>query len=298
MRKWTNSRNFRRQLFVLSIFICAGTWIVSAVRADSGAVVPVPAAPAVETGHGVVKGQHSNVRSRPSLNSEVISQLHKGDSVDILERKTVTEREKSMDWLRIALPASTKCFVSAKHLTDGTVNVESLNVHCGRGSNYREIGKLSKGTRVEVVEKKGEWVQIRPTPECTGWIAAELVDVNTEAARPPAPSDTVTPPVAVPSATAPAAPSVSVVNADPDILVSYVVKDGYVGAVNETNPPAAFELRTAEEDRLSFRVAYMEPGDTNLKRYVGKHVRIVGTQRWHKGERYPVIAVERVDMVW
>src|SRR5271155_504650 len=160
MRKWTNLRNFRRQLFVLSLFACAGPWIVSAVRADSGAPVTADAAPAVETGRGTVKGQHSNVRSRPSLNSEVISQLHKGESVDVLERKTVTEREKSMDWLRIALPSTAKCFVSAKHLTDGSVNVENLNVHCGPGSNYREIGKLSKGTKVEVVVKKGEWVQI------------------------------------------------------------------------------------------------------------------------------------------
>ena len=97
MRKWTSSRNFRRQLFVLSTLACAGPLIVSAVRADSGAIVPVAAVPAADTGHGVVKGQRSNVRSRPSLNSEVISQLHKGDSVDVLERKTVTEREKAMD---------------------------------------------------------------------------------------------------------------------------------------------------------------------------------------------------------
>ncbi len=301
MRKWTNLRNFRRQLFVLSALACAGSWIVFTARADSGAAVPMPAAPAIETGRGIVKGQRSNVRARPSLNSEVISQLHKGDSVDVLERKTVTEREKSMDWLRIALPATAKCYVSAKHLTDGAANVENLNVHCGPGTNYRDIGKLPKGTKVEVVEKKGEWAQIRPTAECSGWIAAELVDVEA-APRAPAPSastsDIVTPPVAVSSMPGPSAPSVSVVNADPDILVTYVVKDGYVGAVNEPNTPAAFELRTAEVDRLSFRVAYLETSDTNLKRFEGKHVRIVGTQRWRKGERYPVITVERVDMVW
>jgi uncharacterized protein YgiM (DUF1202 family) len=261
----------------------------------------VAAAPAAETGHGTVKGQRSNVRSRPSLNSEVISQLHKGESVDVLERKTVTEREKPMDWLRIALPATAKCFVSTKHLTDGAANVENLNVRCGPGSNYRDVGKLSKGTKVEVVEKKGEWAQIRPTPECSGWIAAELVDIET-ASRAPAPAvngtDIVTPPVAVSSAPAPAAPAVSVVNADPDIMVTYVVKEGYVGAVNEPKAPAAFELRTAEVDRLSFRVAYLETSDTNLKKFEGKHVRVVGTQRWRKGERYPVVAIERIDRVW
>jgi len=301
MRKWKNLRNFRRQLVILSALACAGSWISSTVRADSGAAVPVAAAPAIETGRGTVKGQHSNVRSRPSLSSEVVTQLHKGETVDVLERKTVTEREKSVDWLRIALPSSAKCFVNAKHLTAGAANVESLNVRCGPGSNYRDIGKLSKGTRVEVVEKKGEWVQIRPTAECSGWIAAELVDVEA-APRAPAPSantsDIVTPPVAVSPTPGPAAPAVSIVNTDPDILVTYVMKDGYVGAVNEPNAPAAFELRTTEVDRLSFRVAYLETSDTNLKRFVGKHVRLVGTQRWRKGERYPVITIERVDMVW
>ena len=299
MRKWTNLRNFRRQLLILSILAGAAFWIVSAARADSGGAVPAATVPAVETGRGTVKGQHSNVRSRPSLNSEVVTQLHKGETVDVLERKSVTEREKSMDWLRITLPSTAKCFVNAKHVTDGTANVENLNVRCGPGSNYRDIGKLSKGAKVEVVEKKGEWMQIRPTPDCSGWIAAELVDVET-APRAPAAStpEIVTPPVAVSPAPAPSAPAVSIVNADPDILVTYVVKDGYVGAVSEPNAPAAFELRTTEADRLSFRIAYLETSETNLKRFEGKHVRIVGTQRWRKGERYPVIAIERVDMVW
>ena len=309
MKKSASSRNLRRQILVLStVFACAALWSASSVRADSGAgiqpvaVVPAPVVSAAQGGRGIVKGQHCNVRSRPSLNSEVVAQLHKGEAVDVLERKTVTEREKSMDWLRIALPANAKCFVSAKHLTGGAANVENLNVRCGPGASYREIGKLAKGTRVEVVEKKGEWAQIRPTAECTGWIAGELVDV--EAAVPaPAPStatsDIVTPPVAVPSATpAPSAPAISVVNADPDVLVTYVVKDGYLQTVAEKNAPTPYELRTTEVDRLSFRVAYVETSETNLKKFEGKHVRVVGMQRWRKGERYPVIAIERIDVVW
>ncbi len=74
--------------------------------------------------------------------------------------------------------------------------------------------------------------------------------------------------------------------------------DTWAQLAKHFNAPASFEVRTAEEDRLSFRIAYLETTDTNLKRFEGKHVRIVGTQRWHKGERYPVIALERVDMVW
>ena len=150
-----------------------------------------------------------------------------------------------------------------------------------------------------MVEKKGEWVQIKPTSECSGWIAAELVEVQAApiAAPTPVPSvnttEIVTPPVA-----ARPGPAVSVVNTDPDVLVTYAVKDGYVRTVNEPNAPASFELRTPEVDRLSFRMAYLEASDTNLKKFEGKHVRVVGNQRWRKGDRYPVIAVERIDMVW
>ena len=301
MKKFTNSCNFRRQRLILSVVLaCAAVWAGQVARADSAAAVQPVAAPAAQTDRGTVKGEHSNVRSRPSLHAEVVAQLHKGEAVDVLEHKTVAE-PKSMDWLRIALPATAKCYVSAKHLTDGAANVENLNVRCGPGSSYRDVGKLPKGAKVEVVEKKGEWVQIRPTSECSGWIAAELVEVQAApapvAAPTPAPSantaEIVTPPVA-----APPAPAISVVNTDPDVLVTYAVKDGYLQSVNEPNAPASFELRTPEVDRLSYRMAYLEASEMNLKKFEGKHVRVVGNQRWRKGDRYPVIVVERIDRVW
>ena len=299
MKRFTSSCNSHRRLFILSVALaCAATWSAPACRADSGAAIQPIAAPVGPTGRGTVKGERSNVRSRPNLHSEVVVQLHKGDSVDVLERKTVTE-QKAMEWLRIALPVTAKCYVRAKHLTDNAASVDNLNVHCGPGSSYREVGKLPKGTKVEVVEKRGEWAQIKPTAECSGWIAAELVEVQAApiAAPTPVPSanttEIVTPPVA-----ARPGPAVSVVNTDPDVLVTYAVKDGYLRSVNEPNAPASFELRTPEVDRLSFRMAYLEASDTNLKKFEGKHVRVVGNQRWRKGDRYPVIAVERIDMVW
>lgn len=301
MRKYTNLCTFHRRPFALSVALaCAALYSVTPGHADSGVVV-AQTAPVGAATRGTVKAEHSNVRSRPTLHSEVITQLHKGEGVDVLEHKTVAEREKSMEWLRISLPETAKCYVSAKHVADGTVDVDNLNVRCGPGSSYRDIGKLAKGTKVEILQNKGDWARIKPTADCSGWIAAELVDVEVApapiAGPEPSPSansgEIVTPPVA-----APVGPSVSVVNTDPDVLVTYAVKDGYLDSVNETNAPAAFELRTPEADRLSFRVAYLEAPGLSLTKYNGKHVRIVGTQRWHKGDRYPVISVERVDMVW
>ncbi|HTS19096.1 MAG TPA: SH3 domain-containing protein [Verrucomicrobiae bacterium] len=305
MKKSASLCNSHRPLFALSVALaCAALGGATMVRADSGTIVTAqatPAAPAGPASHGTVKGERSNVRSRPSLHSEVIAQLHKGESVDVLERKAVTEHDKTMDWLRISLPEKAKCYVNAKHVMDGTVDVDELNVRCGPGSSFRDVGKLAKGTRVETVQKKGEWLQIRPTPDCSGWIAAELVDVEVApapvATPPPTPTansgQIVTPPVA-----APMPPSVSIVNTDPDVLVTYAVKDGYLDSVTESNAPAPYELRTPEEDRLSSRIAYVEAPGLDLKKYDGKHVRLMGTQRWHKGDRYPVITIERVDRVW
>jgi uncharacterized protein YraI len=303
MKKYTNLCNSHRWLVALSTALaCAALYSVTPSHADSGAIVVAQtAAPAGAAARGTVKAEHSNVRSRPTLHSEVITQLHKGDGVDVLERKTVAEHEKSLDWLRITLPETAKCYVSAKHIADGAADVDNLNVRCGPGSSYRDIGKLAKGTKVEIVGKKGDWAQIKPTADCTGWIAAELVDVQVApapiATPEPAPSansgEIVTPPVAVPTGS-----SVSVVNTDPDVLVTYAVKDGDLDSVTESNAPAAFELRTPESDRLSFRVAYLEAPGINLTKYTGKHVRLAGTQRWHKGDRYPVISIERIDMVW
>jgi uncharacterized protein YgiM (DUF1202 family) len=303
MKKFANSCSFQRQLFVLSIAVaCAALGSAATGRADSGAAIQPVAAVDTATGRGLVKGEHSNIRSRPSLHAEVITQLHKGDSVDVLERKTVAEHEKSMDWLRISLPAAAKCYVSAKHLTDGTVNVENLNVRCGPGATYRDIGKLAKGTKVEILGKKAAWVQIRPPAECSGWINAELVDVQAASAAPVvvpmSEPPTSSGEIVTPAVAAPTAPSVSVVNTDPDVLETYAVKDGYLESVSETNAPHSFELRTAETDRLSLRMAYLEASGMNLKKFEGKHVRIVGTQRWRKGERYPVLTIERIDMVW
>jgi uncharacterized protein YgiM (DUF1202 family) len=303
-------RSYGRRLILYgglsAALACAALWSAQLVWADSVPSIEPVAEPVATTGHGTVKGDRCNVRSRPSTSAEVVAQLNKGDAVEVLEHKSMPEHAKPAEWLRISLPATAKCFVSAKHLSDGVATADNLNVRCGPGVNYREIGKLTKGTKVDVVVTKGEWTQIKPTPECSGWIAAELVDVE-PAATPsvPPPStpavnmpEIVPPPVAAPAqASAPPAPSVSVVNIDPDVEVAYVVKDGYLYPVTEPNAPASYELRTHEVDRLSFRIAYLETSESNMKKYEGKHVRIMGNQRWRKGERYPVITIERIDLV-
>jgi uncharacterized protein YgiM (DUF1202 family) len=257
-----------------------------------------------------VQHDRSNVRARPSTTSEVVAQLSKGDSVDVLEHKSMTEKGKPMDWLHIPLPATAKCFVSAKLISDGAAKVDAVNVRSGPGTHYRDVGKLAKGDRVEVVKTTGEWLEVKPTEHCTGWIAADLVKVEagsvaapaaaSVAPVPPLPpvssdrAEVVTPPVSFSSTPAPAVPAIRVVDTDPDVRVTYVVKDGVLHSVKEANAPAAYELMNS----LEHRICYVDPVQMNLRRYEGKNVRLAGNQHWRKSERYPVLIVERVDMIW
>jgi SH3-like domain-containing protein len=255
------------------------------VRADSMKVAEAPVvAPALSAGAGTVLKNNVNVRARPDKNSEVIAQLQKGDRVEVKERKG--------EWLRIVAPPQAKCYVASKFVQNGAVSGDAVNVRSGPGTNFRDIGKLAKGEPVQVVETKGEWTQIKPTPNCSGWVAAELVEIA-EPTPPSAPihvSEAPLPP--------PAPPAVQMVEPAVDVQIQYVVKDGIFAVVTDANAPAPYALLTQNLMGRQYIIAYLESNQTNLSRYDGKHVRVLGNQRWKRGDRYPVIAIERCDMVW
>lgn len=280
-----------------SLCVCSLITVAFA-GADQGEMKPIATLAQAATGKtGTVRGDRTNVRSRPSTTAEVVGQLKKGDAVEIRETKAVTEAGKSREWLRIGLPAGAKCFVATKHVAGGASSVEGLNVRCGPGENYRDIGKLTKGEKLEAVGKSGEWTQIKPTPECSGWIAADLVDVVAAAPEPVA-TEIVTPAVVAPLAPMAEPTEVKVISTDPDVHVQYVVKIGVVKPATGEKPAGNYELRTPESNRIEHRICYLETGEVNLNRYLNHSVRISGNEKWQKGERYPVLAVERVDIIW
>jgi hypothetical protein len=88
------------------------------------------------------------------------------------------------------------------------------------------------------------------------------------------------------------------VDADPDVIVQYVLRDGILLAVTEDGAPASYQLMTPELNRLQQRMCYLESDSTNLRRFEGKHVRVAGNERWRRGDRYPVLVIDRIGMVW
>ena len=292
MKKFTN-------WFTISLMISGWLLLAAQVRSDSGEA-PMHAAITATSGQGTVRGAHCNVRSRPSTTAEVVAQLNKGDVVQVLETKSIAEAGKNRDWLRVPLPDSAHCYVEAKLVKDGVVVADSVNVRCGPGTSYHDVGKLVKGDHATALKPHGEWLQIKPTPHCSGWISADLVELAPAAvAAPPAMPVAVPPPITPVPAPAPAAPEVKAISTDPDLIVDSVVKVGIVQLVIDAGVPAGtYELATPEMDRIQHRICFLEAPEQSLSRYEGKSVRIYGTERWRKTERYPTVTVDHLLLNW
>ena len=300
-----------------TISLIAALLLAAAVaRADSGAA-PIPAvAPAAGSNIRIVKGDHVNLRARPLHNAEIITQLKKGDEVRLLETKSVGEGSKTQEWSRVTLPGTAKCYVLSKLLTDGKASADAINVRCGPGTSFKEVGKLAKGEKVVVVKAAGEWTQIKPTEKCTGWVASAFLEAAPAAVAPPiappvvapeivpappvvsnfAPAAPALPPVVVPP---PPAPTVK----EPETIQYYVVKDGIFQTVDADEklaekPLAPYELMTILVQSRQYRDAYLDMAPQNLDKFEGKHVRVIGNLRWKRGDRYPVIVVDRIEPVW
>ena len=285
-------------LSLISASLIAGNVRADSMKVAEKAPAAAPASAAVlNSGTGKVLKDNVNVRTRPDKNAEILVQLKKGDTVEVKERKG--------EWLSIVAPAHAKCFVSAKLLKAGVAASEAVNVRGGPSLNFKEIGKLSKGEKVEVIETKGEWAQIKPTSHCIGWVAADLIEIQLPTPV-PAPIQTIDntplpPPVIIPAPApvpAPAPAPVKVADYSDEVHIQYVVLDGYLASVKDSNAPGAYALMTENIMGREYINAYLDVPPASLSRFEGKHVRVIGNQRWKRSDRYPVVAVERCEIVW
>lgn len=172
----------------------------TAEPADTGDLKTSVARP----GDGVIKGSNVNVRGRPTLKSEVVSQLQAGDRVNVLEEITLTKPPvgEPGKWLKIKLPKGRPVWVHSLYV-DGTtraVKATRLNLRSGPGENYSVLGRIPQGTVVNLLETKDQWLKIEPPADAYAFLAASLVDLTPVA---PPPAVVAQPPPAEPPVTSP-----------------------------------------------------------------------------------------------
>ena len=114
-----------------------------------------------------ITGDRVNVRTKPSLNSEVIMQLNFNDKIEVLEQ--------GEEWTKIKGPTEIKVWVHDSCITDNKIAKRLVNMRSGPGQAYCVLSRLERGTPVTIVEEFGEWKKIVPPVDFNVWVTSEYV---------------------------------------------------------------------------------------------------------------------------
>ncbi|CED94424.1 Beta-N-acetylglucosamidase [Romboutsia ilealis] len=129
----------------------------------------------------VVNTDGLNVRKGPSISYESIGKIDKGTNVEVIS--------ESNGWSKINYK-NTTAYVATKYLdkkstdTEDTteqykeikvVNTDGLNVRKGPSTSYESIGKIDKGTNVEVISESNGWSKIN-YKNTTAYVATKYLD--------------------------------------------------------------------------------------------------------------------------
>jgi len=234
------------------------------------------AAPAYQPAPAIARQNHVVVRGQAGINSEIVTHLQKGQLVTVLQEITLKKpkTDEPARWDRIALPPETPVWVHGDFVDKATKTVRPhrLNLRGGPSENYSIVGRVEKGTALNVLGEKGAWLKIASPSNAFGFVAAHLLlkDAAAVAAatgsavavvpKEPATTSVPVPPVPVPTAKTNEAPVVAVapvVITPPPAAVTNVevaMTNVVVAAVAETNalpvpatPPTSPTLATNME---------------------------------------------------
>ncbi len=280
-----------------------------------------------------VKKNRVNVRGQATQNSEVITQLKKGETVVVLEEISPAKPKKGEParWARIQLPTNTPVWVFAPYIevTNKTVNIKRLNIRGGPGEKYSVLGRMDRGAPVKEIRTVDNWMEIEPPTDAYAFVAADLLEKTGPAPAPtettlvaanptPAPPpivETVTtepaPAKAVDTAAAPA-PAATDTNAPPVISPAtqpapppvqteptrrVISREGLVIVSRSIQAPTEYGLESFETKR-TINYLHTEELGLKLKNFGGKKVIVTGEelidQRWINT---PIIEVESIRLL-
>lgn len=133
----------------------------------------------LQPGPATVMAENVNVRGQPTISSEVITRLNRGDTVIVLEKITRPKPKpgEPAEWARIAYPTNAYVWVHAQYVdpTNKTVLPRKLNMRAGPGENYSVVGVLEQGDTVLEVLTRDNWMQIVPPTNAYAFVAAQFL---------------------------------------------------------------------------------------------------------------------------
>jgi len=187
--------------------------------APSGGTTPVqqPQAAAQKIKQATITGSAVNVRSGPGSSYSLVTTVNKGAKFNIAG--------VSGQWLKIDLPNGKLGWVAGwlvtvneiavpnpdpvanppaagnpaappdnSSSTVAVVNGNEVNIRLGPGTGHNVITQVSRGQRVDVLERSGDWAKVQLDGGVIGWVSGLFLNIETAEAS-PSPGD---PPVQTP----------------------------------------------------------------------------------------------------
>ncbi len=163
-----------------------------------------------------IAASSANLRSGPGLVYDKVGKLASGTQVTALER--------SAEWLHVRTPAGTQGWIAQEVLDiqadlvaripvannvparpaalQATTNNSAVNLRQGPGTHYPSLGKLTRGTKLELLGRQGSWYEVQTRAGKVGWVSSDFLQIPAGvAARVPAGNATQTGAASVPSGT-------------------------------------------------------------------------------------------------
>ena len=232
-----------------------------------------------------------NARGQAGLKGEVVSHLKKGETVTVLDQINLDKHKvnEPAQWAKIALPSSTHVWINSKFIdaASKTVSAKKLNMRAGPGENYSVLGVIERGTAVNEITAKGDWMQINPPGNSYAFVAAMYLKQEAPA---PAPAPAAAPvPEPQTMATAPSEPAAP--------LVRVVSHEGVVRGVVSPVAPTKYELYDPATG-VNINYLYTTSPTLDLSKYVNMRIIVTGEEgldaRW---KDTPLINIQSIQVI-
>jgi cell wall-associated NlpC family hydrolase len=135
----------------------------------------------------------ANLRKSPDLGADCITQLKRGTKVYVVARdgswRKVKTEGGTWGWLRsdlLEFDVDRGRKLSAANDADepapAWINGNVVNMRGGPSTGYSTVDQVTKGTKVYVVARSGQWAKCKG-PNGYGWVLAELLETNVAQGR-------------------------------------------------------------------------------------------------------------------
>lgn len=114
-----------------------------------------------------VTADRVNLRAKPLLDVEVVGQVGEGERLSV--------KSVQGGWVEVLPPQDVVLWVHQEFVSGSIVQADKLNVRGGPGINFSVVGTVSKGQSLNVVERFGEWLKIRPPESASLWVSRDFV---------------------------------------------------------------------------------------------------------------------------